>query len=80
MLDRKNADGSWETFQAEEYPRAMSAGIAAAMVREACKYQSVTTQVDPDEAMEQFAAFSSQLLHTLEAFGDDFDGVWRKNW
>ena len=34
----KNADGSWKTSQAKEYPRAMSAGIAAAMVRAARKH------------------------------------------
>ena len=34
----KNADGSWNASQAKEYPRAMSTGIAAAMVRAACKH------------------------------------------
>ena len=50
----------------------MSAGIADAMVRAACKYPSIPTQVDPDEAMEHFAPFSFELLHTTEAFGADF--------
>ena len=72
MLDRKNTDGSWKSSQAKEYPRAMSAGIAVAMVRAVCKYQSIPTHVDADEAMEQFAPFSFQLLHTLEAFGVEF--------
>ena len=49
----------------------MSAGIAAAMVRAACKHQSVSTQVDAEDAMKQFAAFSPQLLHTPEGFGGD---------
>ena len=49
----------------------MSAGIAVAMVRAACKYQTIPTQVDADEAMEQFALFSFQLLQTPEAFGAD---------
>ena len=68
----KNADGSWKTVQAKEYPSAMSAGIAGAMVRAACKHQSILTQADAEEVMEQFAPFSSQLLNTPEALGADF--------
>ena len=49
----------------------MSSGIAAAMMRAACKHPSIPTQVDQDEAMEQFGPFSVQLLHTPEAFSDD---------
>ena len=48
----------------------MSAGIAAAMVRAACKHQSILTQADAEEAMEQFA-LSLQFLHTHDAFGAD---------
>lgn len=49
----------------------MSAGIAAAMVRAVCKHQSIPTQADAEEAMEQFVAFLFQLLHIPEAFGAD---------
>ena len=67
----KNADGFRKTSQANDCPRAMSAGIAAAMVRAACKHQSILTQADAEEAMDQFAPFSPQLLHIFEAFGSD---------
>ena len=60
-----NADGSWKTSQAKDYPRDMRAGIAIAMVRAACKNQIIPTQVDADEAMEQLAAFSCQFPFTL---------------
>ena len=68
----KNADGSWNTSQAKEYPRAMSAGIAAAMVRALCKHQKVPGIVDVEEATKQFAPFQPELLHSPEAFGADF--------
>ena len=47
----KNPDGSWKTSQAKEYPRAMSAGIAAAMVRAACKHQKA--QITFDKKLNQ---------------------------
>ena len=50
----------------------MSAGIAAAMVRADCKFRSIITQVDPDEAIAFVAPFSSKFLQTLDAFGIDF--------
>ena len=68
----KNPDGKWKTSQATEYPRAMSAGIAAAMVRAACKHQKAQVIVDIEKATKQFAPFQPQLLHTPEAFGVDF--------
>ena len=49
----------------KEYPRAMSAGIVAAMVRAACKHQTA-------KVTKQFAFFQPQLLHTPDAFGADF--------
>ena len=67
-----NASGTWETAQANEYPKAMSAGIAAAMVRAVCKHQSIQTQVVPEEVMEFVFPFSFQLLQTREAFGAEF--------
>ena len=68
----KHPDGTWRTSHAKEYPKAMSAGIAAAMIRLACKHRSILTQVDPEEAIALFAPFSPQLLHTVEASGVDF--------
>ena len=68
----KNADGSWETSQAKEYPKAMSAGIASATGRAACKHQSIPPQADTEEDLEQFVHFSPQPLHTPETFGADF--------
>ena len=50
----------------------MSAGIAAAMVRAACKHQKVPGIVDVEEATKQFAPFQPQLLHSPEVFGADF--------
>ena len=50
----------------------MSAGIAAAMVRAACKHPKVNTNEDIEEAVKQFADFQPQLLLTPEAFGADF--------
>ena len=50
----------------------MSAGIAAVMVRAACKHPKAQTIVDIEEATKQFAPFQPQLLHTPEAFGGDF--------
>ena len=50
----------------------MSAGIAAAMVRAACKHQKAQVAVDIEEVTKQFAPFQPQLLHTPEAFGADF--------
>ena len=67
----KSLDGSWKTLQAKEYPRAMSAGIAAAMVSAACKHQRAQIVVDFDEVTKQFAPFHAQLLHTLEVVGAD---------
>ena len=67
----KSPDGTWKTSQAKEYPRAMSAGIAAAMVRAACKHQKAQVTGDIEEATKQFAPFQPQLLHTSEAFGAD---------
>ena len=61
-------DGTWKTSQAKEYPRAMSAGIAAAMVRAACKHPKVQTLQDREEATKAFVPFQPQLLHTLEVF------------
>ena len=61
----KNPDGKWKTSQAKEHPRAMSAGIAAAMVRAACKHQKAQVTGDIEEATKQFAPFQPQLLHTL---------------
>ena len=43
----------------------MSARIAAAMVRAACKYQKAHIAVDIEEVTKQFALFHPQLLHTL---------------
>ena len=57
----KNADGTWKTAQAKEYPKVRSAGIAAAMVRATCKHQSIQTQVIPDEAIEFFSPFSQRF-------------------
>ena len=68
----KNTDGTWKTSQAKEYPRAMSAGIAAAMVRAVCKHQKAKVTADIEEATKPFALFHPQLLHTHEAFGVDF--------
>ena len=50
----------------------MSAGIAAAMVRAACKHRKAQGTTDIEEAAKQFAPFEPQLLHTPEAFGRDF--------
>ena len=50
----------------------MSAGIAAAMVRAACKHQKAKVTADIEEATKQFAPFQPQLLHTPEVFGADF--------
>ena len=71
LIIGKNPDGSWKTSQAKEYPRAMSVGITAAMVRAACKNQQAQVAVDIEEVTKQFAPFQPQLLHTLEAFGAD---------
>ena len=49
----------------------MSAGIAAAMVRAACKHQEAQLVVDIEEVTKEFALFQPQLLHTPEAFGAD---------
>ena len=49
----------------------MSAGIAAAMVRAACKHQKAQVTADIEEATKQFAPFQPQLLHTPEVFGAD---------
>ena len=68
----EKTDGTWKTSQAKEYPRAMSAGIAAAMVRAACKHQKAQVTADIEEATKQFTPFQQQLLHTPEAFGADF--------
>ena len=43
----------------------MSAGIAAAMVRAACKHQKAQIAVEIEEVTKQFAPFQPQLLHTL---------------
>ena len=48
----------------------MSVGIAAAMVRAACKYQKAQVTADIEEATKQFAPFQPQLLHTPEAFSE----------
>ena len=50
----KHADGTLKSAQANEYPKGMSAGTAAAMVSAACKHQSIQTQVVPEEAKELF--------------------------
>ena len=50
----------------------MSAGIAAAMVRAACKHPKVHTLEDTEEATKAFVPFQPQLLHIPEAFGADF--------
>ena len=68
----KNPDGTWKTSQAKEYPRAMSAGIAAAMVRAACKHPRAQTNEDIEAAISKFADFQPQLLLTPEAVGADF--------
>ena len=67
----KNPDGTWKTSQAKEYPRAMSAGIASAMVRAACKHPRAHTNEDIEEAIKTNADFQPQLLLTPEAFGAD---------
>ena len=69
---KQKTDGTWKTSQAKEYPRAMSAGIAAAMVRAACKHPKVHTLEDTEEATKAFVPFQPQLLHIPEAFGADF--------
>ena len=51
----------------------MSAGIAAAMVRAACKHPKAPTNEDVEEAVKHFADFQPQLLHTPEAFGAEID-------
>ena len=71
-LISEHPDGTWKTSQAKEYPRAMGAGIAAAMVRAVCKHQKAQVIVDIEEATKQFAPFQPQILHTPEAFGVDF--------
>ena len=68
----KNPDGSWKTSQANEYSRAMSAGIAAAMVKAACKHPRAKTNEDIEAAIKEFETFQPQLLQTPEAFGADF--------
>ena len=68
-LIRKHADGSWKISQAKEYPRAMSAGIAAAMVRAACKHQKVPGIADLDEAAKQFAFFRPIFYTLLRLLG-----------
>ena len=54
----QNADGIWKTAEANEYPKTMSGGIVAAMVKAACKHQSMQTQVVPEETMELLLFFS----------------------
>ena len=49
----------------------MSAGIAAAMVRAACKHQKVPGIADLKEATKQFVHFQPQFLHLLEFVGVD---------
>ena len=72
MLNWKKTDGTWKTSQAQEYRRAMNGGIAAAMVRAACKHPKVQTSEDTEEATKAFLPFQPQLLHVPEAFGADF--------
>ena len=59
MFDRKERGWFLENTQAKDDPRAMSVGIATAMVRAVCKHQSIPTQVDAEEAMEQFVFLPS---------------------
>ena len=68
-LTRKIAGGTWKTAQANEYPKTMSVGIAAAMVKCVCKHQRVQTQVVPEEALELLFL---KCLQTPEVFGADF--------
>ena len=70
----KNADGTWKTAQAKEYPKDTSAGIAAAMVRAACKHQSIQSQVIPQKALDLFALFFPKCLQFPDVFGGDFLG------
>ena len=50
----------------------MGAGIAAAMVRAACKHPKANTKEDIEEAVKKFADYQPQLLQHPEAFGADF--------
>ena len=59
VLNWDKKDGTWKTLQAKEYPRAMSAGIAAAMVRAACKHRKAQGTTDIEEAAKTFAALSA---------------------
>ena len=61
----KNPDGSWKTLQAKEYLRAMSAGIAAAMVKTASKHQKAQVALDIEEVTKQFALFSRSFYTSL---------------
>ena len=67
-LISKHPDGTWKTSQAKEYPKAMSAGIAAAMLRAVCKHRSILTQVDPDEAIAFVVPFSFCVYRHLKHF------------
>ena len=50
----------------------MSAGIASAMVRAACKHEQARSQDEDAAITKEFAPFQPQLLHTPEAVGADF--------
>jgi hypothetical protein len=50
----------------------MSAGIASAMVRAACKHPRAHTNEDLEAAISTFADFQPHLLLTPEAFGAYF--------
>ena len=43
----------------------MSAGIASAMFRAECKHQSIPTQADVEEAVEQFGFFPRSFYTPL---------------
>ena len=67
-----NPRGFMENLAIKRIPRAMSAAIAAAMVRAACRHQKAKINIDIEEVTKQFEPFQPQLLYTFEAFGADF--------
>ena len=72
-LREKNADGSWRTSRAKEYPRRLSAAIAFAMI-DALKRASVSlSDHSLSQFHEQIAPYMPQLSSAQEEeIGSDF--------
>ena len=72
ILVGKNADGTWKTAQAKEYPVRLSAAIAASMMDAARAHRITRSDVQLTKLLQDISQLMLQLMEDAGDFAADF--------